>query len=78
MALNFTSGGFGWVLRKLHRKNDSALALAVPGGGGVAVPGGVQGTWRCCTEGCGQWHGGMGWGWTWIVEVFSSLNDSII
>jgi len=61
MALNFTSGGFGWVLRKLHRKNDSALALAVPGGGGVAVPGGVQGTWRCCTEGCGQWHGGMGW-----------------
>ena len=50
MALNFTSGGFGWVLRKLHRKNDSALALAVPGGGGVAVPGGVQELSRCGTE----------------------------
>lgn len=24
-------------------------------GGGVAIPGVVQGTWRCDTEGCGLW-----------------------
>ena len=26
---------------------------AAQGGGGVSDPGGVQGTFRCCVEGCG-------------------------
>jgi len=29
------------------------LERAAQGGGGVAVPGGVEETFRCCTEGCG-------------------------
>ena len=29
------------------------LEPAAQGGGGVAVPGGVEETFRCCTEGCG-------------------------
>jgi len=30
--------------------------------GGVTIPGGVPGPWRCGTEGCGQWAwwGGLG------------------
>ena len=46
------------------------MTQANRGGGGVTVPGGVQGLCRCSTEGYG--HGGGG-----FIVVFSSLNDSI-
>ena len=50
-----------------------------PGSGGVTVPGSVEGTWRCGTEGHGQW---AWWGWAGvdlgISEVFSNLTDSRI
>jgi len=36
----------------LH-KSGEALKQAARGGGGVTVPGGVQGMWRCGTETCG-------------------------
>jgi len=56
------------------------LDQAAQGSGGVPIPGGVQ---KLC--GCGTWgHGLVGmvvFGW-WldlmILEVFSSLNDSMI
>ena len=49
----------------LLRKSDNALAQAAQGSGGVTIPGGVQETWGCGTEG----HGlvgmvGVGWGRT--------------
>ena len=34
-------------------KSAEAVARAAQRGGGVTVPGGVQETWRCGTEGCG-------------------------
>ena len=34
-------------------KSGEALEQAARGGGGVTVPGGVQGMWRCGTETCG-------------------------
>jgi len=47
------------------------VARAAQGGGGVTIPGGVQETWRCGTEGRGQWA------W-WDLTVSSNLNDSMI
>ena len=40
------------------------------------MPGGVPEPWRCGTEGCGQWHGGMGLGLE--ILLFFNLNDFII
>jgi len=34
-------------------ESGQALEQAALGGGGVTVPGGLQETFRCCTEGCG-------------------------
>ena len=34
-------------------ESGQALGWAAQGGGGVTAPGGVQETFRCCTEGCG-------------------------
>ena len=42
----------------LHSKDDGALEQAAQGAGAVTVPGGVQETQRCGTEGCGQWARG--------------------
>ena len=43
-----------------------------PGSGGVTVPGGVHRTWRCGTEGCGQWL-------DWMTSVvFSNFYDSML
>jgi len=54
------------------------VAQAAQGGGGVPIPGGVQDTCRCGTEGCGYWAGGGGLGLDLVtLEVFSNLNDSI-
>jgi len=35
-------------------KSGRAVAQTAQGGGGVTIPGGVQETWRCGTEGYGQ------------------------
>ena len=58
------------------------LEWAAQGGGGVTDCGGVQETFRCCTEGhglIGNWKLETG-GWVdWMVlEVFSNLGDSMI
>ena len=46
---------------------------------GVVVPEGAQETWRCGTEGCGQW---AWWGWVMVgLPDLSSLfqtNDSMV
>jgi len=56
------------------------LEQAAQGSGGVAIPGGVQKMCRCGTWGHGL-AGMVVLGW-WmdllILEVFSSLNDSVI
>jgi len=39
------------------------LAQAAQGSGGVTVPGGAKGPWRCGTGGHGQWVGLMDWDW---------------
>lgn len=56
------------------------MAWTVQGGGGAIIPGGVKAKGRCSTQGCGQWSilvvgGHLHWV---ILEVFSSLNDSIV
>ena len=54
------------------------MEWAVQGGGGVTIPGGVQETFRCCTEGHGLVEnigGRLNW---MILEVFSNLGDSMI
>ena len=66
MALNCARGDSVWLLGKTSQKERCCSGTAAQGGGVVTVPGGVQGTWRCGTEGCGQWAWlGMGWGWAW-------------
>lgn len=42
----------GYQEELLHEKHGQALELAVQGGGGVSIPRGVQGMFRC-VEGCG-------------------------
>lgn len=54
MALICYRGGSGWILRKfIFRKSDKALEQASQGSGEVTVPGSVQETCRCGTEGYG-------------------------
>ena len=56
VALNCTGGGSSWMLRIfLLIKSDESLERAAQGGGGVTIPGGVQGMCRCVTERHGQW-----------------------
>ena len=59
-------------------KEQCCSGTAAQGGGGVTIPGGVQGPWGCGTEGCGQWTWwgvlGLGLG---ILVVFSNLNGSL-
>lgn len=40
--------------KSLLRKSSDTVAQAAQGGGGVTIPGDVQGLWRCGTEGHGQ------------------------
>jgi len=51
------------------------VAQAAQGAGAVTVPGGVQETQRCGTEGRGQWARGLNW---MVLEVFSNLHDTMI
>ena len=58
-------------------KSVEALAKATQGGGGVTIPGDVQGKWRCGTEGHSYW---AWWGWVALDNLrgFSSLCDSMV
>jgi len=47
--------------------SGQALERAAQGGGEVTVPGGVQETCRCCTEGCGL-VGTIGDRWTVALD----------
>ena len=63
MALNCARGSSGWRLGNISTpKEQCCSGTAAQGGGGVTISGGVQGTWGCGTEGCGQWArwGGLG------------------
>ena len=78
LSVGIACGGLdlcmGWKIRMLFllRKSGEALAQAAQGGGGVALPGGVQGSRRCGTEVCGQWAWwGWGDGWTrWSYKTY--------
>ena len=55
------------------------LEQAAPGSGGVTIPGGIQGRFRCCTK-CMVWWEILvigGWLYWMILEVFSNLGDSM-
>ena len=55
MSSSCTGGSFGWKLEKfLLRKSSQALGWVAQGGGGVTIPGGVQGT-----VGRGAWGHGL-------------------
>ena len=46
----------GYKEKFILRKSCNAVARAAQGGGGVAIPvQDVQETWKCGTEGYGQW-----------------------
>lgn len=66
-------------IRRNFSKSDEVLAQPAQGGGKVTVPGGVQETWRCGTEGHGQWAILVLGGWLdWvIIETVSGLYDSM-
>jgi len=53
MALYCARGYSGWILSKNLFSEGVVRYCNQPahGGGGVTVPGGVQETWRCGTEG---------------------------
>ena len=63
-----------FIKRLSHPRSHFKLLI---GSGGVAVPGGAQGPWRCGTEGCGYGGSGLGLGLV-TSEVSSNLNDSEI
>ena len=46
-----------WILGKklLHRKSGKAVAQAAQGSSQLTIPEGVQETFRCGTEGHGEW-----------------------
>jgi len=48
------------------------LEWAAQGGGGVTIPGGVQETLRCCTEGCGL-VGNTGDRWMVVLHGLGGL-----
>jgi len=80
MASSCTRGGSGWILGTIYLpKEQCCSGTAAHGGGGVTVPGGVPEPWGCGTEGRGQWAqwGELGFD-SWISEVFSNLNESMI
>jgi len=48
MASSCTRGGAGWILGNISSlKEQCCSGTAAHGGGGVTVPGGVQGAWGC-------------------------------
>ena len=80
MASSCTRGGSGWTLGNISsQKSGDTLAQAAQEGGGVSVPGDVQVTCGCGTEGRGyEGMGEMHWRLDQMtLEVFSNLNDLI-
>ena len=65
------------MLRNSSSLNKRSAQAQLPRSGGVTVPGGVQGTWRCAPRDIGSGHGGSELGLR-ISEVFSNLNNSVI
>lgn len=57
------------------QKSSQVLEEVAQDGGAVAIPGGVQKSCRCSTDGL-VLVGMVGMGWT--LKVFSYLNDSMI
>jgi len=54
MTSNCTRGDSGWILGKTFSPKEwSCTEMGCPRSGGVTVPGDVQDTFRCCTEGHG-------------------------
>ena len=51
----------------LLSKSGEAVAQAAQGGGAVTVPGGVEESCGCGTEGCGQW--------VWWAGLMVGLDD---
>jgi len=69
----------GWILGKnSSQKEWGDSGRGCPGGSGVTVPGGTQKTWRCGTEGHGQWAWWSGLELDLVIlEAFSNLSDSV-
>jgi len=66
MASSCAMGGSCWMLEILLQESGQTLEQTAQGGGGVIITGGVQETFRCCTEG----HGLVGnSGGTWVVGL---------
>ena len=55
----------GYYEKITFRRSGAAVAQGCPASGGVTIPGGASEPWGCGTEGCGDGHGGVDWGWTW-------------
>ncbi len=65
MASGCVWGSSGWISRKIASpKEQCCSGTAAQGGGGVTIPGGVQGTGDVALRDVGSGHGGVGWGWT--------------
>jgi len=78
--LKLCQGKFRLEIRKHFFSEGAVLQRhSCTGSGGVTIHGGVQHTWRCGAEGCGQWAWWDGLGLDLgILEVFSNLNGSVI
>jgi len=55
------------MLGRKIQKELGGSGTAALGSGAVTVRGGVEETWRCGTEGCGQW--------AWCDELMVGLGD---
>ena len=82
MASSCARADSGWMLGNDSslRESGQALEWAAQVGGGVIIPGGVQGTFGCCTEGRGlvgniggRWMVGLG-----DLRGLSNLGNSVI
>ena len=71
-GLKLHQGRFRLDVRKYSSKSGQALEKDVQGGGGVTIPGGVQGTYRCCTERHGL-VGNIGDRWTVGLDDLGGL-----
>ena len=73
MAWSYTKRGSGWIFGKKSQNERWCSGTAAQGGGAVTVPGGVQGTWRCGTDGHGQW-----WWWVGVDQMIVTFPTLMI